>query len=115
MHEMSIAIAALEIMEQAALKHSARRILAVWIEVDASACVEPEAIAACFEVVCAGGIAQGCALHLEQSPIRARCLDCGHEFDLGPGLELPCPLCAGRGLRLEGGRGMVVNRMEIEE
>ena len=62
MHEITLCQRALEIIEQQAKQHAARRVTEVWIKVGAFSCVEPAALTFCFDLVCRGTLAEGCTL-----------------------------------------------------
>lgn len=114
MHEITLCQCALEMIEQHARQHHARRITAVWLEIGAFSCVEPEALRFCFDVACRETLAEGCQLHLETPAAESWCHDCQQAIALlSPGV-LICPQCGGHHLRVNADDGMKIKRIEIE-
>lgn len=114
MHEITLCQNAVEIMEQFGQQHQARRITAVWIEIGAFSCVEPDAVRFCFDLACRETLAEGCELHLSLPAAESWCHRCQQSITLlSPGMLL-CPQCGGRDLRVVASDGMKINRIEIE-
>lgn len=61
MHEITLCQRALELIEQQAVQNHAKRVTGVWLKVGAFSCVETSALTFCFELVCRGTLAEGCA------------------------------------------------------
>ncbi|MFD3696151.1 hydrogenase maturation nickel metallochaperone HypA [Streptomyces sp. NPDC058646] len=93
MHEMSIAMAVVGQVEEAALAGGASAVSAVRLQVGELAGVVPDALAFCFELACAGTVLEGAALTTESVPARARCGSCTAEWPVGMPPELCCPGC----------------------
>lgn len=109
MHEMSIAMAVVSQVEEAAQAGGARVVTSVRLEVGELAGVVPDALAFCFELACAGTVLEGAELVTEPVPARARCHSCTDDWAVGMPPELCCPGCgratdveltAGRELRI---------------
>lgn len=114
MHEITLCQNAVEIMQQFGEQHHARRIVAVWMEVGAFSCVEPEALRFCFALACRETLAEGSELHLATPAAESWCHDCQQYVDLlTPAVRL-CPRCGGRQLRVVADDGMKIKRIEIE-
>ncbi|MDR3431669.1 MAG: hydrogenase maturation nickel metallochaperone HypA [Rouxiella aceris] len=114
MHEITLCQNALEIMLQQAAKHPVKKITAVWIELGAFSCVEPEALHFCFDMVCRETLAEGCQLHLIVQDAHSWCHDCQKNIELMNPSVLLCPQCGGRNLRIDADNGMTIKRLEIE-
>ena len=71
MHEITLCQRALELIEQQAVQNHAKRVTGVWLKVGAFSCVETSALTFCFELVCRGTLAEGCALHIDVRSARA--------------------------------------------
>ncbi len=63
MHEITLCQRALELIEQQAAKHGAKRVTGVWLKIGAFSCVRTSSLAFCFDSVCRGSVAEGCKLH----------------------------------------------------
>lgn len=114
MHEITLCQNALEIMQQQANRHGARRITAVWLEIGAFSCVELDALTFCFELVCRNTLAEGCELHIEQQSAESWCHDCQQAITLLSSRVVQCPKCSSRNVRLIADEGMQIHRLEVE-
>ncbi|KAA8996882.1 hydrogenase maturation nickel metallochaperone HypA [Affinibrenneria salicis] len=115
MHELTLCQRSLEIIEQQALQHGARRVTGVWLEVGAFSCVEASALEFCFELVCRGTLAEGCALHLHQQEAECWCPDCQAYVRLLTQRVRRCPQCQCDKLRIVADDGVQIKRLEIEQ
>lgn len=114
MHEITLCQNAVEIMQEFGQQNKARRITAVWMEVGAFSCVEPEALKFCFELACRETLADGCELYLDTPPAESWCHECQQDIRLvSPGV-LICPQCGSHNLRVVADSGMKIKRIEIE-
>ncbi|MFJ2821029.1 hydrogenase maturation nickel metallochaperone HypA [Streptomyces toxytricini] len=113
MHEMSIAMAVVAQVEEAAASAGAAAVTEVRLRVGELAGVVPDALAFCFELACADTLLAGAALAAETIPGRARCGACTAEWPTGMPPLLVCPDCdragdvallAGRELEIAGAR-----------
>ncbi|MEU9416834.1 hydrogenase maturation nickel metallochaperone HypA [Streptomyces sp. NPDC051000] len=109
MHEMSIAMAVVSQVEEAAQAGGARVVTSVRLEVGELAGVVPDALAFCFELACAGTVLEGAELVTEPVAARAHCRPCAADWAVGMPPALCCPRCgkatdveltAGRELRI---------------
>lgn len=114
MHEITLCHHAMEIMQQHAQQHRARRITAVWFELGAFSCVEADSLRFCFDMVCRGTLAEGCQLHLIEQQAQCWCHDCQRDVQLLTPQVLVCPRCSGRNLRVQADDGLQIKRLEIE-
>ncbi|MER5733426.1 hydrogenase maturation nickel metallochaperone HypA [Streptomyces sp. NPDC002138] len=116
MHEMSIAMAVVGQVEEAALAAGAHTVTTVRLEVGELAGVVPDALSFCFELACAGTVLEGAALDTRSVAARARCGACGNEWAVGMPPELCCPAC-GRATDVEllTGRELRVLTVEWED
>ena len=92
MHEMSIAMGLLGTVQAVATEHAATRVSRVEVALGVMQLVVPEALQMAFEAACEGTPVEGAELALEEVPIRARCLSCGHEFTASVE-AFACPSC----------------------
>ncbi|MEW2414878.1 hydrogenase maturation nickel metallochaperone HypA [Streptomyces sp. NPDC046866] len=113
MHEMSIAVAVVGQVEEAAEAAGASAVTSVRLQVGELAGVVPDALAFCFELACAGTLLEGAALETETVPARARCRACAYDWAAGMPPRLACPRCeraadvellCGRELQITGAR-----------
>ncbi|MEN3754753.1 hydrogenase maturation nickel metallochaperone HypA [Mangrovibacter sp. SLW1] len=114
MHEITLCQRAIELMEQQAHQNNAQRITAVWLKIGAFSCVETSALTFCFELVCRGTLAEGCALHIEEQQAECWCPDCQQYVTLLTQRVRRCPQCQSDKLQIVADDGMQIMRLEIE-
>ncbi len=93
MHEMSIAMAVVGQVEEAA-PEAGSAVSRVELEVGELAGVVPDALGFCFELACAGTVLEGAELVVRSVPARARCGACTGDWAVGMPPALCCPTCA---------------------
>lgn len=111
MHEASIVHGLMGILEREAAEHGVTRIVRVKLRIGRLRAVEPQALAACFELFAEGTAAEGAELVVDHVPARGRCAGCGHDFVL-EGFRALCPACGGAEVTLTGGRDLCVESFE---
>ncbi|WP_284603369.1 hydrogenase maturation nickel metallochaperone HypA [Dickeya dadantii] len=113
MHEISMCYNALELIEQQARQHGARRVTGVWLEIGALSCIEESALRFCFESVCRQTLAEGCQLHLSVHPAQAWCWECSQPVEVADH-DSGCPHCGSHSLRVESGDSLQLKQLAIE-
>jgi hydrogenase nickel incorporation protein HypA/HybF len=113
MHELSLCLSTLDIIEQHARQHHARRVTGVWLEVGALAGIEEQALRFSFASVVKNSVAENCALALSFPLARAWCWTCSACVEI-PQHASPCPQCGGHALKIESGDSLRITRLEIE-
>ena len=115
MHEMAIVQSIIDILEQQAQLHNAKKIVRVSLEFGALTGVMPAAITFGFEVLAKGGIAEGAEIDITIVPIKAYCLDCGKEMVMEV-YQPFCPVCSSASLQIIQGRDeMRIASLEVED
>jgi hydrogenase nickel incorporation protein HypA/HybF len=115
MHEMGIVQSIMEIIEQQAALHGARRVTKVCLEFGALTGVMPSAVDFAFEVLSKDSIADGAELNITIIPIKGVCRECGKEVTLD-GYQPLCPACSTGILNIIEGRDeMRISTLEIED
>jgi len=114
MHEMSIAMALLDQLEQLALEHGGVRIESFTVKAGELRCIVPEALQLAFEVLADGGIAAGATMTLEIEPVLASCRVCGDRFR--PQRQCyQCPECKQADVDFIEGNDIVISSMTITQ
>jgi hydrogenase nickel incorporation protein HypA/HybF len=108
MHEMSIAMAVVGQVEEAAATAGATAVGSVRLQVGELAGVVPDALTFCFELACAGTPLEGAELVIETVPARARCEPCADEWAVGMPPDLCCPACGAATAELLSGRELQI-------
>ena len=115
MHEITLCQRALELIEQQAVQHNAKRVTGVWLKIGAFSCVETSALTFCFELVCRDTLAEDCELHIEEQQAECWCEQCQQYVTLLSSKVRSCPQCQSTGLRIVADDGMQIQRLEIEK
>ena len=102
MHELSLTLSLLDIVEDYALKHRFGRVKALKLSFGRLSCLDPQALKFAFEVQSAGTRAEGAGLNFEIIPARITCLTCNREVEVAS-WTTTCPLCRGEEVLLTGG------------
>lgn len=108
MHEMSIALAVVEQVEDAARSGAGDTAEAVELQVGELAGVVPDALHFCFSLACSGTVLDGAELHIEPVTARARCGPCATEWPTGMPPQLCCPDCGGATAEMVSGRELQI-------
>lgn len=113
MHELSLAEALIDLVEQESRKLAGARVRTVRLEIGAVAAIEPDAMRFCFDAVARGTSAEGATLDIVTVPGRGRCLDCLREVEV---YERPalCPGCGAARVEVTSGGGMRLKELEVE-
>lgn len=115
MHEMAIVQSIIDIMEQQATLHHAKKIVRVSLEFGALTGVMPAAITFGFEVLAKGGIAEGAEVEITIVPIKVHCVDCGKETVMEV-YQPFCPVCSSASLHIIQGRDeMRIASLEVDD
>jgi hydrogenase nickel incorporation protein HypA/HybF len=115
MHEITLCQRALELIEQQAVAHGAKRITGVWLKIGAFSCVETSALSFCFDLVCRGTVAEGCKLHLEEQEAECWCESCQQYVTLLTQRVRRCPQCNSDTLQIVADDGLQIRRIEIDQ
>ncbi len=89
MHEMMVAQSLMAIISDEAAKHNAKPVSAK-ISCGTLNPVNDEALRFAFEAIAKDTSCEGLEFHIEHKPLRGRCKNCGHNFDV----ELSHPACS---------------------
>lgn len=118
MHEAAIAKGILDAVLAAVASAAAgeRRITRVNVAAGALAGIVGESLDVFWCELCRGTVADGAVLSLKVLPAMLVCRRCGDRREHRPGMtvELECAACGGPN-RLEGGRELYVESMEVED
>jgi len=113
MHEMSIAMDVLKIVEEHLPSHGAR-VKKISLKVGKLTAVIPDSFKFCMEAITKDTAAEGAEIAIEEVPLRVECEDCGAESELLEPLFI-CPKCESLKLRVISGRDLLIESIEIEE
>ncbi|MBU5635330.1 hydrogenase maturation nickel metallochaperone HypA [Geomonas sp. Red69] len=111
MHEITLVTGLFEIINEQVAVRGIESISKVRLKVGELAAVEPMTLAACFEVVAQGTVAEGAELEIEEVPLAGRCRGCGERFRI-VNFNFICPCCAGGDVEMTGGRELYLESLE---
>lgn len=114
MHEMTMMQGILAAAHQALAGYEAGRVAAIKVRAGVLANIMPDALSFAFEMQSQGTQFQDADFILEISPLVARCLDCGLEYE-STALPPICPRCNSRRLEIVSGSEVLVESIDFEE
>ncbi|MBU1012662.1 MAG: hydrogenase maturation nickel metallochaperone HypA [Bacteroidetes bacterium] len=113
MHELSIAINIIEIVNEEAAKAKAKRVTDIELEVGSLSGIEIEALELALEVSVKETIMQHAILKIVRKQAMAHCNSCKSDFSC-ESLFDPCPTCNGFDYKVFQGQEMIVKSLAIE-
>jgi hydrogenase nickel incorporation protein HypA/HybF len=115
MHEMGVAQQMADIA-LAALPGEVEnpRVVRVNLRIGRLAAVVKESLTFCFDIISRGTPLEGAMLAIEDVPVRLRCRDCGHEWEVD-GPEFRCPSCREGAVDLVSGRELEILSLDLED
>jgi hydrogenase nickel incorporation protein HypA/HybF len=113
MHELGIARSIIEIAEEHARRHDARRIHSVTVLIGSLSGVMAEAVEFCFSACAQGTLLEDARLIIEQPQGLGRCRQCQKESPLATTLY-SCPVCGSFAIDLLRGDEMRISEMEVD-
>ena len=103
----------LDAVMKAARENGARRVHRIVLRVGALSGAEPAALRFAFGIAARGTPAEDAVLDIDAVPARARCGDCGIEFEAGADFITECPQCRRLCGDLRQGRELELTRLEM--
>jgi hydrogenase nickel incorporation protein HypA/HybF len=114
MHEMSLAQALLERIDEMARRANAARVLRVRIRVGEWAGVDAESFRFAFDLLTEASPYRGLILEIESVRPTMQCNRCGRDAPAHPFLTR-CDACGSDDVRLTGGREFLIRELEIDD
>lgn len=114
MHELSIAMEILDIVEKEAVKHDATEVKVVRLKIGDLSGVETESLTFSFDAIKGEkDLTKEAQLIINRIPVRISCAPCGNEFE-GAGMLVSCPKCEGFDTQLLAGEELEIEDIEID-
>ncbi|MBI4946915.1 MAG: hydrogenase maturation nickel metallochaperone HypA [Bacteroidetes bacterium] len=113
MHELSIAINIIEIVEEQARGLNAESVLSVELDIGTVAGIIPDTLIFSWEIATKGTIMENSELIINTIPARARCAECNLEFEIEDLLAV-CPQCSCMQYDLLQGKELKVKSINIK-
>ncbi len=113
MHEVSIVQGLLEIAIDKCSKEGYKSIDLIKVKVGKASGVVPDAMFFAFEALKPGTIAEKAVLKIEEIPVGGFCESCKKHFTVEDAYVISCPVCGKTSFRLETGRELNIDEMEV--
>ena len=116
MHELPITESILKIVLKHAKMNSARKVMAIHLQVGKISDLEDDWIQRYFDYLSKGTLAEGAKLKIERTPIMVQCNACStsYEAEMARMGDLVCPACGEKGGTLLSGREYTIKEMEVQ-
>ncbi len=123
MHEFSFAFNIFKIAEATAIKHNAKKITEVQLEIGELTLIVPDLLKRSFEMATTGSIAEGAELVIKILPGKIKCRDCGKNSSVTlseesylTGLQLfQCRHCQSKNTEIIDGKKANIKNVKIQE
>ena len=113
MHELSVALALIDLASEELGRLGDVRLQAVHVRIGGLAAIVPDALKFSFDLAADGTPIAGARLEIEPVPIRLHCAACG-DITLEAGQPIRCPRCGGPG-DLVSGRELELRALEVAD
>ena len=114
MHEISLAVAILDIVEEYAAKANFQKVNSIRLSFGRLTCIERKTLEFAFNVQSGGTRAEGAKLKFEILPISVHCVSCGADSEM-ESFPDSCPKCGAEELIITGGReDLKIIDMEVD-
>lgn len=113
MHEASLVMGILRIVEEEAAKYGSPRVVRVTLGMGLLSGIEEQTLRGCFEIFAENTLADQAELVIEKRPLECLCQACQQPFTLHE-RHFACPHCGSAEITFEGGHGCVLTAMEVE-
>ena len=114
MHEASIALSILDIVEARCREAGCSAIASIRVRIGRAAGIMPEALLFAFDACKESTLAKGATLEIESVPVAGACNGCGELFTAPDDVRfvLACPHCGSASFEIHRGREMEILDME---
>lgn len=112
MHEVSLAMALMDLVRAQAAAAGASRVTRLVLEIGVLSHVDPHALHFAVDAAARGGPAEGAVLEIHRPAGTTYCLDCEESVTI-LARDASCPRCGGAKLLAQGGDEMRLKEMEV--
>lgn len=112
MHELSLCINMLKILDQQVELKKFNAVTTIWLEVGMLATVEKDALLFSFPIAAKNTIAENAQLNIIEVPGKAKCLQCQVVVNVNTFFDA-CPFCGKFGLEIVRGTELRIRDMEV--
>ena len=115
MHELSYVLDIIDSVNTTFEKSNAKKINKVYVDVGEMSGVVPYYLDKYYKDSIKGTNLEGSELIITEKEVRFQCLDCGTEYHPTSEYEYACPKCTSRKGKLLQGKGIQIEKIEIED
>ncbi len=113
MHEMSIAQSLIDVVKEEMVKHEAKTLRSVRLDIGEMSAIVPDALSFCFEVAVTGTELEGARLIMDVIPVKGLCHECKSEFEVKD-YTFVCPSCSNTKIETIAGQNLSIVEIEVE-
>jgi hydrogenase nickel incorporation protein HypA/HybF len=114
MHEVSIALSLLEIVEEHCRAGGHHSVEAVKVRVGLGGGLLPEALDFAFQAVKVNTLAHNARFLIEPVPLGGVCKDCRRQFETDEKVVFACPFCTSSSFQINQGYELQVVELEVD-
>lgn len=115
MHETSIALGILDIINDRCIAEGYHAIESVRLRIGRAAGIMPEALLFSFDVAKVGTPAENAKLIINSIPLGGMCSACNSEFEVEEAYVLSCPRCGSSSFKIQKGYEMEIVEMDVKD
>lgn len=112
MHELSIATALVDRLDEMVRREGADGVVSLTVEVGTLSGVDPDALDMAFPVAAEGTVADGAVLRIERVKAKVHCSQCGKDVDIEDVFPV-CTECGSLSVDVVSGRELVLKSMDV--
>lgn len=113
MHEVSIALSLLEIVEDKCRREGCQSVESVRVRIGKASGILPDSLAFAFEIVKKDTIARDAKLIIDLVPLGGLCSKCGSQFITEEAYVLECPHCSSSSFKVIQGYELELVELEV--
>jgi len=113
MHETSIALGILDIINDRCIAEGYHSIESVRLRIGRAAGIMPEALLFSFDVAKMETPAENAQLIIDSIPLGGMCSECNTEFEVEEAYVLSCPKCGSAAFKIQKGYEMEIVEMDV--
>lgn len=114
MHEISIALSLLDIIEKKCQEEGYRSVESIKVRVGRASGILPAAFAFAFDAVKKGTLASEAKFIIDLVPLGGFCNGCKSHFEMEGTFVFECPICASPSFRVDKGHELQIVEMEVK-
>ncbi|MEW6570020.1 MAG: hydrogenase maturation nickel metallochaperone HypA [Nitrospirota bacterium] len=113
MHEVGIAQGLLDIVIEKCKEGGYEGIESITVKIGKASGIMPDSLLFAFEALKIGTIAEKASLTIDEVPVSGFCNGCKNHFIVEEAYVISCPACGSMSLRIDTGRELNVEEMEV--